>query len=218
MAKYVASQGDTLKSLAKKYGLTRKRIRALNPDLKFGKGKKLGGKGFKDLSEQTIRLGKAVERDAIDPGNQYTREHARRDRKAELLQDPKYAAFLRNFDHDISTARGDFTSFSDRLDRDLERQDVLYDQQRTDGLRGVDRSMDNRGLFRSGQRGMERGRVINDIDLARQRHQDDVGERRLSAQRDRDTAVGDLRRARDEERLGARERLTMRDAETRFGF
>ncbi len=45
MAKYVASQGDTLKSLAKKYGLTRKRIRALNPDLKFGKGKKFGGKG-----------------------------------------------------------------------------------------------------------------------------------------------------------------------------
>ena len=211
MAKHVGSQGDTLKSLAKRYGLTRKRIRTLNPDVKFGKGKKFGGKGFKDLDGQMLRLGKTIKRSDIDEGNRY-------DRTSEILQDPKYAAFLRNYDYDIAKIRSDFTSLGDRLDRDIERQGAMFDQQRIDGLRGVDRSMENRGLFRSGQRHMERGRTINNIEMARQRYNDDVGERRLSAQRDRDTRIADLGRARDEERLGARERLTMRDAETRYGF
>lgn len=183
MAKYVASEGDTLKSLAKKYGLTRKRIRALNPDMVFGKGKKYGGKGFRDLDGRTIRLGKAVSRKDIDSENQFQRpqDMGPTDRMGEILQDPKYAAFLRNYDYDIAKIRSDFTSLGDRLDRDLVRQDALYDQQRTEGLRGVDRSMENRGLFRSGQRHMNRGRVVNDIDMARQRYRDDVGERRLSA-------------------------------------
>lgn len=214
MAKYRTTKGDTLKSLAKRYGVKRKTLRELNEDVQFGGAKKKGHKGFQKLDKGTIlKLGADVKRKDLDPRNQVRPGQLRR---AELLQDPKYAAFLRNFDYDRSMLRSDFAADRAAEYRELDRMGSEWDYQLDENLRGVDRAMANRGVFRSGQRHLERGRSVNDIDRLRQRYRDQMNERILSGQRTRDRGIADLKRARDEERLGARERLTLRDAETEY--
>lgn len=203
MAKYSAGKKDTLKSLAEKYGVTRKRLRSLNEDISFGKSKKKGGEGFKSLKGQEIRLGKGV-------GTPKWR--------SEILADPTYAAFERQFDYNRGKLGSDFIALKNRLGRDLQRQQGIYDQQLIEGQRGVDETMDNRGLFRSGQRHIDRGRVKNNIDDQRQRFIDTQGETREEARRQKREAIADLKRQRGEQRLQARDRLTMKDAETKYGF
>lgn len=202
MAKYTTKKKDTLKSLAEKWGVTRKRLRELNPDVKFGKSKKKGGKGFKKLDPgQVLKLGKGV---GVPQW------------KAELLEDPTYAAFDRQFDYNRSKLQSDFIALKDRLKRDLERQEGVFQEQERQGLEGIDRSMENRGLYRSGQRGIERGELSNRIADSRQRFIDTQGETREEARRAKREGIADLKRRRAEERLQARTRLTQRDAETKF--
>jgi len=204
MAKYRTKKGDTLRSLSKKYGVKRKKLRKLNPDMKFGKAKSKGGKGFKKFDKDTVlKLGKGV-------GQPFW--------KSEVLQDPTYAAFDRNFEYNRSKVHDEFLALKDKLARDLVRQDARYDQQRVEGTRGVNRSMDNRGLYRSGQRHMGLGRMNNKIDFEREQYVSGQGEVREEGRRKKQEAIGDLKRQRAEERLGARSRLTARDAETKYGI
>ena len=201
MAKYTAKQGDTLRKLAKKYGVTRKELRELNPDVKFGKGKKKGGKGFKDLGDQEIRLGPGV-----GP------------RGGKLLQDPKYSAFLRNFDYQRDKLQSDFIEFKNRQSRDLARQEPLWARQREDAFRGIDTGAENRGLYRSGQRLLDRGRANSALMQQRQGYIDAQGEAREEARRTKQSGIADLKRRKAEEKLQAGERLTMRDANIEYGY
>ncbi len=196
MAKYRTSKKDTLRSLAEKYGVTRKRLRDLNPDTKFGKKgkKKLGGGDI-------LRLGKGV-------GTPMWR--------SEVLQDPTYAAFERQFEYNRGKLGSDFVALKDKLKRDLQRQEGIYDQQRIQGHRGIDESMDNRGIFRSGQRHVERGQLSNRIDDTRQRFIDSQGETREEGRRAKREGISSLKRQRAEERVNARSRLTDRDATTKY--
>lgn len=203
MAKYQAGKKDTLAALAEKYGVTRKRLRELNPDVKFGKAKKKGGQGFQDLAGQTIRLGKGV-------GQPMWR--------AEILEDPTYAAFERQFEFNRGRLGSDFLALKDRIMRDRVRQQGIYDQQFAEGLRGINQSMENRGLFRSGMRSVEEGRLKNRIDDTRQRFIDNQNETVEEARRQKREGISDLKRQRAEERLGARTRLTDRDAQTKYGY
>lgn len=202
MAKYTTGKKDTLKSLAEKYGVTRKRLRELNPDVTFGKSKKFGGKGFKTLDpDQVLRLGAGI---------------GVPEWRSEILEDPSYAAFDRQFDYNRSKIQSDFIALKDRLKRDLQRQEGVYQDQTRQGLEGIDQSMENRGLFRSGQRGIKRGELQNRIADQRQRFIDSQGETREEARRTKREGIADLKRRRAEERLGARTRLTDRDATTKF--
>ena len=136
--------------------------------------------------------------------------------KAKLLQDPKYAAFLRKFDFDRDVLHDNFQALKDRQKRELARQDVTFDRDLTRNLEGVDRATDNRGMFRSGQRHLDRGTATSDMALARQRYVDEQGENREAGRRAKREGIASLKRSRSEERLGARERLSMRDAETEY--
>lgn len=205
MAKYTAEAGDTLAKLARRYGVKRRSLRELNPDLKFGKGKKAGGQGWRDLDGQELRLGKGV--GMGKPGW-----------KGVLMQDPKYAAFLRNFDVQRDLTQDRFLQLRDRQNRELERMEPVWSRQREDAFRNVDRSMDSRGVFRSGQRHIERGLRESAIAQARQGYIDQQGEAREAARRSKKEELMGLKRSKMEEKLGARTRLSERDAQTRYGF
>jgi len=138
--------------------------------------------------------------------------------KAELYEDPAYAAFDRNFEYNRSKVQDSFINLKNRLKRDLLRQDTRYDQQRVEGERGIDRSMENRGLYRSGQRHVGIGRMNNKIDFEREHFISGQGEAREEGRRAKQDAIGSLKRQRAEERINARSRLTDRDATTKYGI
>lgn len=199
MARYRTTKKDTLRKLAKKYGVTRKRLRQLNPDVKFGKKggrKKIG-------ADTVLKLGKGV-------GTPFWR--------SEIMQDPTYAAFDRQFDYNRGNIRSDFLALKEKQKVDLMRQDVNFENSRRVGLQGVDRSMDNRGVFRSGQREVQRGEVRDNVARARTQFIDQQGDTLRKARVDKQRAIGDLKRRRAEERVAARTRLTDRDAETKYGI
>lgn len=201
MAKYLAKKGDTLKKLAKKYGVKRKTLRELNPDMKFGKAKSKGGEGFAKLKGEEIRLGEGV-------GTPMW--------KTELLQDPKYAGFLRKFDFDRDVLGDQFQALKDRQARELVRKDVEFDNQLIDNHQRINENADSRGLFRSGQRHIDRGDATSKMALKRQSYVDSQGEAREEGRRAKREGIAELKRKRSEERLGARERLSVRDAETEY--
>lgn len=203
MAKYVGKKGDTLGKLARRYGLTKKQLRKLNPDVKFGKRKSKGGKGFRALKGQEIRLGKGVGQPRW---------------KAELLQDPKYSAFLRQFDYDKDKLNNDFIETKNRQARDLARQEDIFREDLINRHRGIDRDSSSRGMFRSGERARTRGRATNELNAERQRFIDIQGEDREEARRNKREAIAGLKRDKMEEKLAARERLTLRDANTEYGY
>ena len=136
--------------------------------------------------------------------------------RAEVLQDPTYAAFERQFEYNRSKIGSDFIALKERLKRDAERYDVKHRMDRRDGLQGINKSMENRGLYRSGQRHTERGDLKNRFSMNRQNFRDEQGERREEARRNKREGIADLKRDRAEERLDARSRLTDRDATTEY--
>lgn len=204
MAKYRAKKGDTLKKLAKKYGVSRKQLRELNPDIKFGKAKKKGGKGFKNIDKDTLlRLGKGVGQPIW---------------KSEILQDPGYAAFDRNFEYNRSKLQDAFLTYRDQQKVDRERAMADFLDQQTKSARNIDTNASQRGMFRSGQRHVSHGRLQNDMDRLRGKFDASQADSLEEARRRKREGIGDLKRKRAEERLSARDRLTMRDAETKYGF
>jgi len=200
MGKTRTKKGSTLRKLSKKYGVKGKTLRELNPDMKGQWGKK----GKKKLDKDTmIRLGKGV---GIAPW------------RAELLEDPTYAAFDRNFEFNRDSVHDSFQRLKDRQRIDLTRQDARFDKQRIDNTRQIDRGMEDRGLYRSGQRGIETGRMNNDIDVSRREFTGQQKDARIAGRQAKQEALGALKRNRAEERIGARSRLTERDAQTKYGF
>ena len=206
MAKYVGKKKDTLRKLAKRYGVTRKSIREMNPDMKFGKAKDNGGKGFKRLGGEEIRLGKG-----IGPGSM----------RARLLQDPKYAAFLRKFDYDRDKIRSDFIDEYGKDGQqsiDLARMEPIWNRQLSDTQRNTDRASDAQGMYRSGQRLLERGRNSSLANQQRQGYIDRQGDERTNAIQAKREALSGMKRTKMEEKKSTRERLTMRDATTKYGY
>lgn len=136
--------------------------------------------------------------------------------KSELLADPTYAAFERQFEYNRGKLGSDFIALKERLKRDRQRQKGVWQQQRKQGLQGINESMENRGLFRSGQRHLERGELKNRIADQRQRFIDQQGETREEARRTKRESISNLKRQRAEERVNARARLSDKDATTKF--
>lgn len=200
MAKYRTSKGDTLKSLAKQYGVTRKRLRNLNPDFDFGNKKR----GFNKIKKGSLmRLGKGV-------GTPLW--------QSEILQDPTYDAFLRSKNYNTGRLNSDFETLKTDLDVKLKRQDNIYANNRIQGMRGIDQSASSRGMYRSGARGRERNRfderatsTLNTF-VNRQSDLRDAGRRKMEA------GEGDWTRKDTDAKQAARTRLTDRDAQTKYGY
>lgn len=198
MGRYVAKKNDTLAKIARRYGVDRKTLRKLNKDTKFGKAG-----NWKDIKGEELRLGKGVGQPQW---------------KAELMQDPKYAAFQRQFAFDYDKIKDDFIRLRQRQGRDLARMEPVWQRQREDAFRNIDQSFGSRGLYRTGARVLGRGRADSSITQARQGYIDAQGEALEQARYDKHAALNQLKRNRSNERLATRERLALRDAETKYGY
>jgi len=204
MAKYTTSKKDTVASLAEKYGVTRKRLRDLNADT-------LGHKGDDHRIGRDQAIGKGT---SLRLGNGVGQPQW----KAQLLEDPTYAAFERQFTFNRGKLGSDFIALKEKRKRDSLRQMAMYDEQEKAGLTNIDESAENRGMFRSGRRHVDRGDLVNRMDDTRQRYTDQGNEAIEAGRRAKREGITALKNSRSEARLDARSRLSDRDAQTKFGF
>ena len=203
MAKYTTTKNDTLRSLAARFGVTTKALRTGNVATMKGDW---GGKGKKKLTLGTvIKLGTGVGRGQA--------------RRAELLTDSSYAAFLRQYKSSRDSVKSTFQALKDQQDDvDLPRFVVNNDRVTDRNLGDINEESDSRGMFRSGER--ERDRATEEGDST-MRYTNFTGDQSSELERERrkkqDTLTG-MKLARAEERVDARSRITDREATTKYGL
>ena len=203
MAKYTTTKNDTLRSLAARFGVTTKALRTGNVATMKGNW---GGKGKKKITPGTvIKLGTGVGRGQA--------------RRAELLTDSSYAAFLRQYKSSRDSVKSTFQALKDQQELvDLERFVVNNDRVTDRNLVDINEESDSRGMFRSGERGRDRATEEGDSTM---RYTNFTGDQSSELERERrkkqDTLTG-MKLARAEERVDARSRITDREATTQYGL
>ena len=210
MARYVSRKGDTLKALAKEYGVSVKELKKRNPKL-ADMAKKA------ELDRDTIiKLGRGTGRgteDAFTSKEDALAEIARREavrgRRSLEGEDPSFAAFMRQFRFDkkqIKAAlKAQRQAYANRIGR---ARDTYREQERT-GLQGIDTSAENRGLYRSGQRLIDRNDLRARVGLQRDNELGAIRDQRAQTEREAAEKLSRLRRDRAEAELGSRERLSI---------
>jgi len=202
MAKYTTTKNDTLRSLAARFGVTTKALRTGNVATMKGNW---GGKGKKKLTPGTvIKLGAGVGRGQA--------------RRAELLTDSSYAAFLRQYKSSKDSVKSTFQALKDQQDVDLTRFNVNNDRVTDRNLVDIDEEADSRGMFRSGERGRDRATEAGDSAMRFTNFTGDQSSELERARRKKQDTLAGMRLARGEERIDARSRITDREATTKYGL
>ena len=203
MAKYTTTKNDTLRSLAARFGVTTKALRTGNVATMKGNW---GGKGKKKLTPGTvIKLGTGVGRGQA--------------RRAELLTDSSYAAFLRQYKSSRDSVKSTFQALKDQQDDvDLPRFVVNNDRVTDRNLGDINEESDSRGMFRSGERGRDRATEAGDSAMRYTNFTGDQSSELERARRKKKDTLAGMKLARAEERVDARSRITDREATTQYGL
>ena len=203
MAKYTTTKNDTLRSLAARFGVTTKALRTGNVATMKGNW---GGKGKKKITPGTvIKLGTGVGRGQA--------------RRAELLTDSSYAAFLRQYKSSKDSVTSTFQALKDQQDLvDLPRFNTENDRITSQNLNTINESAEDRGMTRSGQRYTDRAREEGDSAMRLTTFTGEQASELERARREKAYTLAGMRLARAEERVDARSRITDREATTQYGL
>ena len=203
MAKYTTTKNDTLRSLAARFGVTTKALRTGNVATMKGDW---GGKGKKKLTPGTvIKLGTGVGRGQA--------------RRAELLTDSSYAAFLRQYKSSRDSVKSTFQALKDQQKLvDLPRFVVNNDRVTDRNLGDINEESDSRGMFRSGERERDRATEEGDSTMRLTNFTGDQSSELERARREKANVLAGMRLSRAEERVDARSRITDREATTKYGL
>lgn len=223
MAKYKVKSGNTLKQIARRNGISIARLKKLNPGLTKktltpGKRIKLGkGVGGRNTSRGGSSTTGPQAKD-LAPSPEAKAAARQEKRTVRLMQDPAYAAFMRQMGFDESEIESNLTALKASYDRQIVRQTPIFADQRLKAETAANRSADNRGLFRSGQRLFDVADRQSQVDLTEEQFRTGIQDSKLEASVDRDKKLNTLERMRQEEAVSARDRLTSEDAQTKYGF
>tara|TARA_R110000787_G_scaffold12753_1_gene40942 strand:+ start:484 stop:996 length:513 start_codon:yes stop_codon:yes gene_type:complete len=165
-----------------------------------------GGKGKKKLTPGTvIKLGTGVGRGQA--------------RRAELLTDSSYAAFLRQYKSSRDSVKSTFQALKDQQDDvDLPRFVVNNDRVTDRNLGDINEESDSRGMFRSGERERDRATEEGDSTMRYTNFTGDQSSELERARREKANVLAGMRLSRAEERVDARSRITDREATTQYGL
>lgn len=156
----------------------------------------------------SIRRAIAAAAGLPDPGIDFV-EVGRRI-NAEVMQDPVYAAFLREQGFQDSQIESQLAATKDRIERQRNLQAPMFEDQKKQAEQASNASFENRGLFRSGARLKEINEKQAQVERQRQMFEAGLTEEQIAAEQEAARKRAELGRQKTEQETAARQRLTTR--------